>query len=156
MDLRVGDCLIYFTPSLFGWLTAIKTWSKVSHCEVYAGQGMSLASRNGIGVNRYPYRSDGLVCVRRPIGVLDIESANNWFEAEARFQRYDWLGLFCFTLAAKHGHPRKMFCSEFATRWYRHASIQPFDPDWDADRVSPSMFLQTPVFETVWTVGQLF
>lgn len=153
--LLPGDCLIYFTRDLFGWVTAIKTWSKTSHVEVYAGEGMSMASRNGKGVNLYPYRADGLVCVRRPLKPLDLESANHWFNAEARFQGYDWTGLLCFALAAKQGAEDRMFCSEFETRWYRHASLQPFDPDWDADRVPPSFFLVSPLFETIWIVGEL-
>jgi hypothetical protein len=155
-DLRKGDCLLYFTNDLFGWITAIKTWSKVSHVEVYRGEGMSVASRNGIGVNTYPLRTEGLVAVRRPIAKLNMDNAGRWFQVSARFQGYDWFGLLNFYIASKHGSPKKMFCSEFATRYYRHGAVQPFDPDWDADRVPPSFFLVSPAFETIWSVPDLY
>ncbi len=151
-----GDCLLYFSHSLVDWAIALKSWTKTAHVEIYSGQGLSVASRNGIGVNKYPLRVSGICAVRRPVGKIDLDSANAWFEASARWQKYDWKGLLCFTLAVKQGAADKMFCSEFATRYYRHAAMQAFDPDWDADRVPPSFFLVSPLFETVWQDGELF
>jgi len=148
--LLPGDALLYFSGDLFDWIVAVKTWTCVAHVEIYAGQGLSVASRNGRGVNRYPLRQAGICCVRRPVGHLDREAAREWFERKARGQRYDWLGLLCFTLAVRRGSRRRMFCSEFATRWYRAAGHVPFDSEWDADKVPPSFFLASPNFETVW------
>ena len=51
--LRSGDCLLYRATGLFGWLISIKTWSVVSHCEGYVGNGKAVASRDGVGVGLY-------------------------------------------------------------------------------------------------------
>ena len=149
-DLRSGDALGYFTRDPIDVGIAIKTWCRLSHVEVYSGGGLSVASRNGIGVNRYQLRKDGLAIIRRPLQPLDLAAANHWFETTARGQKYDWIGLLCFTLAVKQGSPRRMFCSEFMTRFYRRAQFQPFDHEWDADKVPPSFILVSPEFETIW------
>jgi hypothetical protein len=116
---------------------------------------MSYASRNGIGVNAYPLRHDGVAAVVRPQEPLDFEEADSWFTATARGEGYDWLGLLCFTLAVKRGARDTMFCSEFATRFYRRAGLEPFNPRWPADRVPPCFFLVSPAFRTVWSDGDL-
>ncbi len=152
--LRKGDCLLYGPSDLFGWLTAIKTWCKQAvHVEIYDGNCMSLASRNGIGVNRYSFRERGLTAVRRP--KIWIHSATpaldeRWFDKLARGQAYDWLGILCFTLAVKQGAIDKMFCSEYATRQYRIWNFEPFNPDADSDMIAPSEFWQAGTFETIW------
>lgn len=153
-ELRPGDCLLYFSRhSLMDWCVAIKTWNLVSHVEIYRGEGMSVASRNGIGVNLYNLRRDGLAYVLRPredSGPLDVTKSQSWFFRTAQGQGYDWLGLLCFTLAVHQGAPDKMFCSEFATRWYRAGGFRPFAEAYDADLVAPAQFLQSPAFEPVW------
>lgn len=114
---------------------------------------MSVASRNGLGVNLYPFRRDGLAYVLRPLetyGPLSVDNAQSWFFRKAQGQSYDWLGLMCFTLAVKQGSPDKMFCSEFAARWYRAGGLRPFAEDYDADLIAPAQFLQSPAFEPVW------
>jgi hypothetical protein len=96
-------------------------------------------------------RLDGVAAVMRPKQPLDLTAAGHWFEASARGQPYDWLALLCFTLARRRGEKSKMFCSEFATRFYRAAGFAPFNPHWPADRVPPSFFLVSPAFEVIWT-----
>lgn len=148
--LEVGDTLLYFSGSILDWVVAIKTWTKVSHVEIYSGHKMSYASRNGQGVNQYPLRTKGLAVVLRSIYALDTTNANDWFWRKAQGQDYDWLGLLCFTLAVKQGSNNKMFCSEFWTRYMREAGGQPFNPEWDADRVPPAFCLVTPTQYIVW------
>lgn len=150
--LRPGDCLLYSPYDFFGWLTCVKTWSRFCHVEVYVGDGQSVASRNGIGVNRYPLRTAQLSCVRRPAYPLNLGKAT-WWAQSCYGQKYDWLGLLCFTLAVKKGDPTKQFCSEFALRFYRAGGFEPFNPDCDADHTAPSEFLQTPALVTVWSDG---
>lgn len=145
-----GDTLGYFTRDPLDYAIALKTWTFISHVEVYDGDGMSVASRNGIGVNRYPFRSSGLCVVRRPKVAINYETADAWFESEARGQKYDWKGLLCFTLAVRQGSRRKMFCSEFWLRWYRHAQLELLDRNWDSDRTPPSFMMVTPNLETIW------
>lgn len=116
-----GDVLLYRPRGLFGWLIAVKTWSRWAHVEVYDGGGYSLASRDGIGVGRYPLRLDGLGEVYR------LRVGCNWFAARAWFesvkgQPYDWWGLLAFASAKWQGRDNgKMFCSEFAARLLRWA-----------------------------------
>ena len=155
-ELRAGDIILYRPSSLIDWIIAIKSWTKVSHCEIYAGEGRSYASRNGIGVNDYPLRHDHIAAIRRPLHEFDFSAARVWFYAKAIGQKYDWKGLLCFVLAVKQGTKDRMFCSEFATRFYNRGQFQPFDPNWDADRVPPSFFLVTPLLETIWQDGDLF
>lgn len=155
-DLRAGDCLLYYTHhDLVDFLIAFKTWTFVAHMEIYEGAGKSVASRNGIGVDRYDLRTKGLVGIRRPIGILDIEAATQWFETKARHQKYDWLGLAVYYLAARHGSPNRMYCSEFGTRWYRNAAFNPVDPDWDADRTPPMLYLPSTAFSWIYSAPGL-
>ena len=143
--------MLYFERSSFvDRIISIKTGYYLSHIEVYVGSGLSVASRNGIGVNRYPLRIAGLVCVRRPTGIVDMDSAMKWFQSDAIGQGYDFKGLLCFWLAVKQGSWKKQFCSEFALRWYRHARIHPLNPKVKADRTAPCEFWKTNEFETIW------
>lgn len=150
--LRPGDCLLYsrtpFLKSRLGWFFGlvinVKTWSRFSHVEVYAGNGQSFASRDGQGVGLYPFRASELLKVRRPDPEKYTHSRSvRWFET-VDGQKYDWLGLLCFTLAVERGSNGKMFCSEFATRWYRNAGLLVFNQEFNADRVSPAQFDQVP------------
>lgn len=151
-----GDCLLYrpqpFSRGFMGWLMgrliAIKTWNNISHVEVYVGQGMSVASRDGLGVNRYVTRWQGMASVLRPVCQFSIIDAERWFKT-VRGQKYDWKGLLCFTLAVKQGSKDRMFCSEFATRLYREAHIQVFG-NYDADKIAPAQFLMCDEFDEIW------
>lgn len=156
--LLPGDCLLYsrtpFLTSRLGWFFGlvinIKTWSRFSHVEIYAGNGMSFASRDGVGVGLYPLRREQLAKVRRP-SALDYDHSKGvkWF-SRAEGQDYDWKGLLCFTLAVAQGAKDRQFCSEFATRFYRKAGLEPFNPEVDADRIAPAQFDQTAKLRTVW------
>lgn len=149
-NLQPGDCLGYFSRDIIDYAIAFKTWTRLAHVEVYEGEGMSVASRNGVGVNRYPLRKTDIAVIRRPLGKIDFDAAKNWFETRARHEKYDWKGLLCFTLAVRQGSMDRMYCSEFMLRWYRAANFQPLDPDWDADWTPPAFILVPPTFETIW------
>jgi len=154
-ELQPGDCLLYSPApkSVFGWLIAIKTWHAVSHCEVYIGEGMSVASRDGKGVDSYPVRWDNLSIIMRPKGEykFNLQAALKWFITEAKGQKYDWVGLLRFSWRSdfvKGGENNKQFCSEFATRFYRAGGLDPFNGE-DADAVPPYLFSISPVFSRV-------
>jgi hypothetical protein len=148
-ELLPGDALLYFTRgNLFDYLVALKTWNLVSHIEIYRGGGMSVAARHK-GVNQYPLRHLDLAYILRPRVALDLEKANKWFYG-VQGQGYDFIGLLVFMSAVKRGTKRKMFCSEFATRFYRHAGSRPFADYYDADRIAPAQFLQSPAFDWIW------
>ena len=147
--LRSGDCLLYRATGLFGWLISIKTWSVVSHCEGYVGNGKAVASRDGVGVGLYDWRSADLLYVLRPNQPFDLKEALAQFNHKWRGQGYDWLGLLRFAWRAPVESLRfnnKQFCSEFLTRWYRGGGMDPFNGA-DADAIAPASFLLSPVFD---------
>lgn len=158
--LKAGDALLYYGESpvsapknpagFVDWAIGVKTGGRISHIELYDYPGMSVASRNGIGVNRYAMRLNGLVAVRRPFRAFDWQIGERWFNDDARGQEYDFKGLLCFWLAVRQGSPHRMFCSEFALRRYRHSGFEPFNPNQDADRTSPFDFWKCGTMETIW------
>lgn len=152
--LQSGDVLLYRPSSLFGHIITVKTWSRVSHVEIYIGQDQAVGSREKTGVRIYPLRTDDLGFVLRSKPVLDQDTAMLWFFAKANGQKYDYLGLLCFTLAVAQGSPRKQFCSEFATRFLRHGGVSVVANHWDADKVAPGTFLMSPMMEIVWSDGK--
>lgn len=151
--LLPGDALLYRPTGFFGRVISLKTWTHVSHVEVYAGGGDALASRDGKGVARYPLRRSELGYVLRPVRPLDWGAALEWFYNRADGQRYDWKGIMVFSLAVRQGATDRMFCSEFACRLYDRAGLPLFAPAWDADRTPPSMMLATRELEMVWWDG---
>lgn len=152
--LRAGDVLLYSGKGVFSRAIQFKTWSAISHCEAYVGEGESVASRDGKGVGKYPVRTDGLVAVLRPRDGFDLAAAMEWF-ATVDGQGYDWVGLLAFFTARMQGSKNtKMFCSEFLTRFERAGGVEPFAPEYDADAVSPGMFLSSPVYRRVPVVDE--
>lgn len=153
--LQPGDTLLYYTRDLIDYAIALKTWTWVAHIEFYRGNGMSYASRNGVGVNAYPLRKDGVAAVLRPRVPLDWDGIDAYFKT-VRGQKYDWKGLLCFTLAVRQGATDRQFCSELWTNLLRAGSAEPFQPEWSADRVPPSFGLVTPIVDLVWSDDRLF
>lgn len=148
-NLRPGDVLLYTGGSFFSRLIQFKTWSRYSHVEVYDGEGLSVASRDGQGVGRYPLRMDGLRVILRPLGKFDVEAARAWFPT-VDGQPYDWFGLLAFTSAKRQGKNNwKMFCSEFACRYLRAGGVDPFSK-YDADGIAPGEFIKSSTLIIVW------
>lgn len=149
-DLLPGDVLLYEPTDLFGRIIAIKTWcSDAVHTETYTGNGVSVASRNGLGVNTYAVRMKDLSYVLRPVGDFDLTAAMAWHHTVVG-QKYDWSGLLVFYLAAKHGKKDRMWCSEHSTRFARQGGLMPFPETYDADRVAPADFLKSDSYDMFW------
>ena len=149
-NFRVGDLLLYSGKGVFSRIIQIKTWSKISHCEVYDGLGWSVASRDRIGVGRYQLRIDGLAAVLRPKGIFKPSRAHAWFRT-VDGQKYDWIGLLSFMDAKRQGKENwRQFCSEFAVRYLRAGGIEPFTSYTDADSVAPGEFLKSQAFTKTW------
>lgn len=148
--LSPGDCLLYKPSGFWSYAIAVKTWNKVSHCEAFVGNGLSVASRDGVGVGRYPLRTDGLAYVLRPNQPFELAAALKWF-ATVNGQKYDWVGLARFLAwgGISTGKNDKMFCSEFLTRFYRAGGFNPFNPGQDADSVAPATFLYSPCLDVI-------
>ena len=149
MNLLPGDALLYVGTGWFSRAIQVKTFSRFSHIEVFVGDEQSVASRDGVGVGRYPLRTDDLRAVLRPHAAVDIAAALAWFET-VKGQPYDVMGLFNFFVARWRGQENgAMFCSEFATRFYRAGGFHPFSDSTDADTVAPGEFAKSPVFDHV-------
>jgi len=154
--LLPGDIILYFTDDPVDYLIAVKTGKRVGHVEVYAGAGQSLASRNGVGVNQYPLRIDGAVCVRRPLGTFSFTAGLDWFTHTAKGQGYDWKGLATFTSLVNEGEEGKMFCSEFAVNFSRACGYNPCNPSQPAFETSPRDFWILGTFETKWALNEYY
>jgi hypothetical protein len=135
--LRAGDVLLYRPSSIFGWAIRIKTGSPCSHVEVAVGAGFSVASRDGIGVNRYPLRLDHLGWVLRPNVPFYLGPAMDWFDKH-KGEPYGWLDLLDFFSATIDGPG--MVCSPCATNFLRAGGVRVFG-SFPAIRVSPRDFL---------------
>lgn len=122
VSLQSGDVLLYGGTGLISWLIRTKTWSKYGHCEMYDTDGYAFASRNGLGVARYPVRTDGLMAVlrlRRSVP-FSMDAVRQWFP-NVDGQPYDWIGLLAFVDHRRQGGPDnfKMVCSELVLRLLR-------------------------------------
>jgi uncharacterized protein YycO len=154
--LNPGDMLLYFEDDPVDFLIAVKTGKRIGHVEVYAGNGTTMASRNGIGVSVYPLRTSGVVCVRKPLGVFDFTAGLAWFNASAKGQPYDWKGLATFTSLVNEGEEGKMFCSEFAVNFYRACGYNPCNPSQPAYETSPRDLWVLGTFETKWALNDYY
>jgi hypothetical protein len=147
---RPGDVLLYETSGLTGWLLRTRLASNVTHTECYLGDGRSAASRDGIGVDTYPTRHDGLLVVLRPVVPFRIDLAAAWHETVIG-QGYDWAGLFgTFTWAGMVASQGKQYCSAHTTRFQRAGHVEPFTLDTDAHKVTPPDFCKSPAYRAAW------
>ena len=153
--LRPGDLMLYRPKGLVGWLIASRTFSNWAHVEVYDGDGYALASRDGIGVGRYPIRLDRLGKVARPIKPINLDAMRAWFPT-VDGQKYDLWAIARFVLPhiiKRDVDLSRQICSAFAVRLYRAGGFDPVAPDADADLVAPSTLAVSPAFAVIWTDG---
>lgn len=148
-ELKPGDVLAYYSKTPIGLIIRVKTWHKITHVETYIGDGKTIAARIRGGVDIYPLDLEGVVGVYRPIPPFDLRAAMDWFNAKAKGQSYDWLGIFGFVFQ-NAGALTKQFCSELCTRFSRAGGVEPFQPKEDADKVAPFQFSTTPVFREIY------
>src|SRR5258708_6530968 len=118
--------MLFGPASVFGWLIRFKTWHRVSHVEVYMGNGLSAASRDVKGVARYPVRIDHIAMILRPTIPFNMESANKYVDSMTGTP-YGWLDLLNFT--GIHVNAPGIVCSPFATNLLRAAGIPVFNDE---------------------------
>jgi hypothetical protein len=152
-ELRAGDVLLYRGDGFFSWAIRLRTWhlerNAPVHVEVSLGPAGAVASRNGLGVARYPTRYDGLAYVLRPTVPFDVLRALDWFTREANGARYGWLELLAFYgLDVRAGG---WFCSEFATEFLREGGVRVFN-DEPAIKIAPVTFLLSELLQVVWSL----
>lgn len=151
--LKPGDVLLYASKGWIAWVIKTKTWSDINHTETYLGDELSAASRDGLGVDTYPTRWEGLKYVLRPQSTIDLAAGALWHKSVCK-QGYDWLGLLASFFSQKGGSSTKMFCSEHTARLAQRFGYFPFGSAYDCDKVSPGMFKASPVYDLVWSVKQ--
>lgn len=141
-QLRFGDALLYSSDGAVGRAIKLKTWSDVSHIEMWFGQGKVGASRDGQGVNTYDFTDRHLVYVLRPEQPLNAHAVLAYHESVIG-QAYDFWGLMRFFTWGEQSTD-KQFCSEWFTRASRRGGLDPFAKCYDADLVSPGMYHASP------------
>lgn len=137
LKLRQGDILLYKPKGIFGHLIAVKTWHRISHVEIYAGEYHSFASRDGIGVDCYPVRVDDLAYVLRPRVKLNWIGGLTWF-TRLKGTPYGWWDLLAFV--GINGDHRGIVCSPFAAGFLRACGWDVFPED-PINKVAPFQFL---------------
>jgi hypothetical protein len=152
--LKVGDVLFYTPSDLVGYIIGIKTWTWLSHVEVYIGGGKAIGARLK-GVNIYDLRVDKhLVYVRRPVmnghGEFDPMKALGAV-ASTLGTPYD-IGSFeaFFNPWSRNRHSARI-CSTNVAAYLKGGGCEVFNPDLDPDDISPAQLWQTPHLKTIWT-----
>ncbi len=152
--MQPGDLLTYGPSGIFGWIIRIKTWHPIAHVETYIGNGMSVASRDEIGVGQYPLRLEQLNGIYRPKEAFNLQKGLDWFKT-VNGQKYDWFGLLCFTDLIDRGSKNKMFCSEFCTNLYREMGIEPISIHERPEEVAPFELAESPSFTRIWAAPEI-
>ena len=150
-ELLAGDCLLYAPSGIFGKAIAWMTSGGVSHVEVYKGGGISYASRNGLGTNEYPLRTEQLVRVLRSRKTLNMGRMGIAFEA-MRGDPYDWTGIINTALGGQgDSSPKGNVCSAAATIWYRVAGLSRLFGAEEPEHITPRDFEKSDLFWQVWS-----
>src|SRR5688572_28580220 len=121
-ELMPGDVLLYAPSSPLGRAIAWMTAGGVSHVEVFKGDGVSYASRDGVGVNEYPLRTAQLCRVLRSRRPLNMVRMAQTF-AQLKGHGYDWKGIKAAATGGGDSEAGKEICSELATILLRVAGL---------------------------------
>jgi hypothetical protein len=151
-----GDTLLYGKSDFFGVLTSLVTFSPAVHVEKYEGNGMSLASRNGIGVNRYPFRIEQLIAVLRPNQPINMAAVTKWFEQPynpftcegVHGRYYGWWDLLRFRdiKVPTNG----WICSQFASMADDAGGLKSFAKDYYRGDLDPGEFFSSAAYDWEW------
>ncbi|MDE2105330.1 MAG: hypothetical protein KGL39_49345 [Patescibacteria group bacterium] len=147
-ELLPGDILLY-GGGFIGALIQFRTWSDISHCEVYLGQGRSAASRSdGPGV--FPLRILGLRRVLRPVKPFDLSRGLRWL-ASVDGLPYGYADLLRFYLIDV---PTKgLICSQFLDLFFQNCGLWLFNPQYPEGAVCPRDYdtLAPSLVNQIWS-----
>lgn len=156
-DLQDGDVLLYDTPAdIIDRLIEIHEGGDVAHVEIYAGDGKSRASRNGIGVGEYPFRAEGIKYVLRianvpAFGAPVINRAKvDVFFAANNGDAYDWFALMNFFDIVIPVNHKAYICSTFVADYLIAAGAPAFADKFPSALINPMDFRKTPALFQVW------
>ena len=150
-DLIPGDILLYGGMGIFDSAIGVVEGDDADHIEVYAGEilGMpqSWASRNGIGVDLYPFRPDSLKYVRRCKTTLNEEMAQKWFLAGVKGIKYGWGDILANVEPDEFGNASTNLtkcdgvdCSHFAAALLQVGQCGQFDETFPKNKIRPRDF----------------
>jgi len=156
IPLQPGDILLYSKSDVFGLLTSFRTFSPAVHVEMFEGEAMSLASRNGIGVNRYPFRDAQLAAVLRPKQAINMADVKAWFEVPfnkitgegVRGRPYGWLDLLRFY--GKKIKTNGWICSQFVAKALSAGGLGVFASDYYCGTIDPGDYFIPWALEWKW------
>lgn len=149
-ELQPGDILLYGGGFFPGAFIRFRTWSDVSHVEIYAGNGRSMASRSE-GPREYPLRVLGLRRVIRPVADFDFKAGRDWFENVACRLPYGYADLLRFYLI---NVPTKgLICSEFGDLFFQKCRLPLFNLNYPEGAVCPRDFqtLSPILAKQIWS-----
>ena len=148
--LQTGDILLYGDASLLSWLIRTRTWSDVSHVEVYAGDGKSMAARTD-GVGMYQLRLAGLRRVLRPVAPFDFNAGLSWFFKNADGKAYGWMDMWRFY--GRNVETKGWICSEFTDYFFQAAGLPLFNTDYPEGAVCPRDYelLAPSLAKEIWS-----
>jgi uncharacterized protein YycO len=153
--LAPGDILLYSGKGVFSALIKWRTWSHISHAEIYVGNGTTWTSRDGKGSNFYPFSDAHLAVVMRPLPECqgDLVKGIAWAKQHCG-KPYDFKGLMAFSVLRRKAYTEdKFFCSEAVIRFAREAGCELFNAEFRADDIYPGLLLTSPHLRTIWTRG---
>lgn len=143
-QLLPGDVLLFRPDNVVGWVTTLKTWHRVGHCEAYIGHGTVVTSKVPHGTRYYSMSNEvRLFKVLRPIEPLDLAAGLRWFDAYPK-RPYGWLDLAAFVALPWDG-PGEI-CSAVVTMFLRACGLDPFDGE-PARDIAPYSFDLSPAFK---------
>jgi len=149
-DLQIGDICLYATKDLVDDIIEWKTGSDVAHVELYMGNNISWASRNVIGVNAYPFRTSGLVKVRRLSKNFNTTLAKVWFDKTQKGQPYGF-----GDILANENIVTKFpgeDCSHFVAQALEIGECKQFDVSFPKAKISPRDFELTLESTTIYCI----
>jgi hypothetical protein len=155
LDLRPGDILLYDRPGIANAVIKLKRGEVYSHVALVGpSPQVMLEATQGKKCDERPLRTDGLAAIYRPAwsNAHLFKLGYLWFLREARGQRYDWWSLLNFTFSnfMRDVDNKRMFCSEFVTRFFKKCGYPLFSNDADCDHISPGLLPYSPRVFPVW------
>jgi hypothetical protein len=151
---------------LVDWVIAVKTYCMIGHVEVVwtplpssaAPRAWDVVAARSKGVYQYPFRRAGLKRILRHRDPINFPKAQEWFEANAKGKKYNWLGLGSFDWPGDNQLPLwskwekdRWFCSELGCDLLRAAGCRPFADGWPSIKVPPALFVTSPNLDLIWS-----
>lgn len=127
----------------------IERTGPIAHVELYLGNGESLASRNGIGVGRYPLRMEGITAILTPTFTVDMDAILKWFDS-VNGQPYDFTALSGFVFGENRQTPEHLFCSAFVALAFIRTQQPILNKLWPPALTTPTDLLKSPLVRWQW------